>query len=70
LIGIVAIEGIRHIHFVRLWLVGYFLMLDREEARGVMHGTVAAVVVADGTVEQMVAEDAVKGLAPCRVGTL
>src|ERR1700677_4443017 len=63
LVGIVAIEGIRHIHFIGLLLVGDFLMLNREQLGGVMYRAVAVVVVADRTVEQMVAEDAVKGLA-------
>ena len=67
LVGIVAVEGIGHIHFIGLGLVGDLLMLDREQLGGVMHGAVAVVVVADRAVEQMIAEDAVKGFALRRV---
>ncbi len=69
LVGIVAIEGIGHIHFIGLGLVGDFLMLDCEQLGGVMHGAVAVVVVADRAVEQMIAEDAVKGFALRRIRT-
>jgi hypothetical protein len=63
LIWIVAVEGIGHIHFVGLRLVGNCLVLDMKEFGCVMHGTVAVVVVANGTVKQMVTEDAVKSFA-------
>ena len=67
LVGIVAIEGIGHIHFIRLGLVGDLLVLNCEQLGGVVHGAVAVVVVADRAVEQMVAEDAIEGFALRRV---
>ena len=45
-------------------------MLDLEHGRGVVHGAVAVVVVADGAVEQVIAEDAIEGLALGGVGAL
>ena len=51
------------IHFIGLGLVGNLLMLDVEQRGGVVHRAVAVVVVADRAVEQMIAEDAVKGFA-------
>ena len=63
LVGIVAVEGIGHIHFVWLRLVRDRLMFDVEKASSVVHGTVAVVVVAHRAVEQVIAEDAVKCFA-------
>src|ERR1700749_2374062 len=70
LIGIVSIEGIRHVHFVGFRLVWNLLMLDLQEARRVVHGAVSVVVVANRAVEQMIAENAVKCFSSCRVRTL
>ena len=42
---------------------GTLLMLDVEQVGGVVDGAVAVVVVADGAIEQVVAEDAVEGFA-------
>src|SRR5438105_544834 len=70
LVGIVPIEGIGHIHFVWLRPVWSLLMFNVEEGGGVVHGAVAVVVVADRTVEQMVAKDAVKGFVSRRICTL
>ena len=67
LVGIVAVEGIGHIHFVGLGLVGDLLVLDCEQLGGVVHGAVAVVVVAHRAVEQVIAEDAVEGFALRRI---
>src|ERR1700722_3065159 len=69
LVRIVAVEGIRHVHFVGLRLVGNLLMLDREHFGGVMYCAVPVVVVADRAVEQVVAKDAIEGFALRRVCT-
>ena len=63
LVGIVAIEGIGDVHLVRLGLERDMLVLDGEQLRGVVDRAIAVVVVADGAVEQVVAEDAVERLA-------
>ncbi len=63
LIGVVAVEGIRHVLLVRLWRVRPGLMLYVQFFGGVVDGAVAIVVVADGAVEHVVLEDAVEGLA-------
>ena len=44
-------------------------MLYPEKDRGVMHCTVAVIVVADRTVEQMIPENAVKGFSLRHVRT-
>ena len=63
MIGIVAVEGIGHVHFIRLGLVSNFLVLDVKKLGRVMHRAVTVVVIADRAVEQMIAEDPVKGFA-------
>src|SRR5579871_1833953 len=69
LAGIVAVEGIGHIHCVRLWLEWNFLVFHAKKLGGVMHRTVAVVVVADRAIEQMIAEYAVKSLSLRRIRT-
>ena len=56
LVGIVAIEGIGHIHFIWLGLVRNLLVFHLKELCRVVHGAVAVVVVANCAVEQMIAE--------------
>src|SRR5256885_16534342 len=51
LIGIVTIEGISVIDFVRLRSERDSLMLNGEQLRGVMNSAIAIVVVADRAVE-------------------
>ena len=63
LVRIVAIEGVGYIHFIWLGLVGDLLVLNCEQVGGVVHGAVAVVVVANRTVEHVVAEDAIEGFA-------
>ena len=60
LIGIVAIERIRVIDFVGLRSKRDSLMFNGQQFRGVMHGAIAIVVVADRAVEQVVTENAIK----------
>jgi hypothetical protein len=62
LIGIVAIERIRVINFVRLRSKRDLLMFDGQQLGRVMDSTIAVVVVANRAVEQVVAENAIKCL--------
>ena len=62
LIWIVSIEGIGEVFLVGFGLVGNFLMFDCKQFCRVMYGAVAVVVVADGAIEQVVAEDAIECL--------
>jgi hypothetical protein len=64
LVGVVPIERIRRIHRESFWFEGGFLMLDGQEFGGVVNRAVAVIVVADRTVEQVVAQDSVEGLPP------
>jgi hypothetical protein len=62
LAGIVAIEGIGHIHFVRLWREGMLLMLNIERKSRIVDAAIFVIVVADRAVEHVIAENHVKGL--------
>src|SRR5262249_12739938 len=66
----VAIEGIGRVDREGLRPEGRLLALDVQQLRGVVDGGAAGAVVADGEVEQVVAEDAVEGLAARGVGAL
>src|ERR1700682_5313834 len=70
LLRIVAVEGIRMILFVRLGMIGNGLMLDAQQSFRVVNGAVSVVVVAHGTVENVIGENAVKRLALRRSGYL
>src|SRR5580698_10527543 len=68
LIWVVEIEGIGYIDFIRLCLVRNRLVLDGKQRSGVMDSTVAVVVIADGAIQHVIAEDTVKCLALRCVG--
>src|SRR5712664_3007842 len=63
LLRVVAVEGIGMILFVRLGMIGSGLMFDGQHSFGVVNGAVSVVVVAHGAVENVIGENAVKGLA-------
>src|SRR5712692_11159403 len=62
LIGIVAIERIRVIDFVRLRSKRDSLMFDGQQLGGVMDRAIAIVVVANRAVEHVVAENSIECL--------
>src|ERR1017187_4418122 len=62
LIGIVAVKRIAVVDLVRLLLKRVALVIDGEQFGGVMDRTIAVVVVANRTVELVVAENAVERL--------
>ena len=69
LVGIVAIKWICRVHFVGLCPEWDGLVLDAEKLGGVMDRAVAVIIVADGAVEQVIAENPVErfplsGLCP------
>lgn len=64
---IVPIEGIGHIHFIWLGPEGSLLMLNFEKARSVVYRTVAIIVVADGAVEKVIAENSIEGFTLSRL---
>ena len=68
LVGVVAIEGVGEVLLVGLGLVGNGLVLHVEVCDGVVDGAVLVVVIADGAVEEVVAEDAIEGFALGGVG--
>jgi hypothetical protein len=71
LAGVITIEGIAEVTFIRFRLKWVLLMLNGEHFRGVMHGAVTIVVVADSAIELMIAQNAIEGLPPrgeCRLG--
>src|SRR4051794_27526802 len=51
LVWIVSIKWIRRVHLIRFGFEWDFLMLNRQELRGVMDGAVAVIVVAHRAVE-------------------
>ena len=67
LVGIVAVEGIGNICFIRLGLVRDFLVLDMKKPGGVVNRAVSVAVVADRAIEQVVAENPVKRFALGRI---
>ena len=60
LVGIVAVERVRVIDLVRFRSERYFLVLDGQQFRGVMDDAIAVVVVADGAVQHVVAQNAIE----------
>src|SRR5262249_11337484 len=60
---VVAVKGISRIDRVRLFFEWYGLVFDCEEFGGVVDGAIAVVVVTDGAVKQMIAQDAIEGLS-------
>jgi hypothetical protein len=63
LIGIVAIERIRIVNFVRLGTKGDLLMLDTQQPGGVMDRAVSITVVADSAIQKMIAKNAIECFA-------
>ena len=63
LLRVVAIEGVGAVLLVGLGRVGGGLVFYVEVCGGVVDGAVLVVVIADGAVEEMVAEDAIEGFA-------
>ena len=59
LVGIVTVKGIRQVDAIRLRLVRNFLVFDGEKSGGVVDRAVAVAVVADGAIQEMIAEDTV-----------
>src|SRR5437879_1525347 len=57
LIGIVPIKGIGRIDRVRFVFEGSVLMLDSKELGGVMDRAVPVVIIADGAVKLVIAEN-------------
>src|SRR5437868_6912210 len=62
LVRIVSVKWVRIIDFIRLRLERNLLMLDGEKFGGVVNGAVAVVIVTDGAVEHVVAQDLVESL--------
>ncbi len=54
--------------FVRLGMIGNGLVFDGQHSFGVVNGAVPVVVVAHGAIENVIGENAVKGLALGRAG--
>jgi len=67
LVGIVAVEGVGVVLRIRLVRERARLVLYVKLRRGVVHGAVLIVVIADRAVEHVVLKDAVEGLALCNV---
>ncbi len=70
LVGVVAVEGVGVVLGVGFGGVGADLVFYVENGSGVVDGAVLVVVVADRTVEHVVLEDAVEGLALGHVGEI
>ena len=64
LAGIVAIERFGHFHFVRFVRERMVLFRSVQFERCVMNSTVLIVVVADGAIEHVVAENHIECLGP------
>src|SRR5882672_11164984 len=61
LIWIVAVKWVRVVHFVRFRLERNLLMLDGHQLGRVVHRTIPVVIVADGAVKHVVAQNTVEG---------
>src|SRR5271168_4373792 len=68
LAGIVAIEGIGHIHFIWFWLEGTLLVLNIQCQGSVVDPAIFIVVVADSAVEHMIAQNDVEGFGTGGLG--
>jgi hypothetical protein len=68
LVGIVTVEGICVVDFVRLGLERDLLVLNGQQFCRVVYCAISIVVVADGAVEHVITKDAVKRLLPSRMG--
>src|SRR6478736_10362901 len=69
LVRIVAIKGIRSVHWIRLWPERDFLMFYGQEFCRVVDRAIPVVVVANRAVEHVVAENPVKRLPLRGVGS-
>src|ERR1700736_1440484 len=63
LVGVVAIEWVGIVDWVRLGTIRYLLMVDSQQFRCVMNRAVAVVVVANSTVEKVIPKNAVERFA-------
>src|ERR1700687_3231920 len=61
LLGVVTVEGVRMILFIRLGVIRNWLMLDAQQSFRVVNGAVSVVVVAYRAVENVIAQNEVKG---------
>src|ERR1700694_140065 len=65
LIGIVAVERIGVVDFVRLGFEWNALVLDGKHLGGVMNHAVTIVVVAYGAIQEVIAQNAIKRFRSC-----
>ena len=61
LAGVVAIERIGHVHFIRLGLEWMLLVLNIQLKCGVVDPAILIVVIADSAVEHVIAKDHIEG---------
>src|SRR5260370_12875476 len=66
LVGVVPIEWVGIVDFIGLRSIRSLLVLNLQQLRCVMNRAVAVVVVANGTVEKVVPQDAVEHFASSR----
>ena len=66
LVRVVPIEGVRVVDFVRFRSIRYLLMFNLQQFGCVVNGAVTVVIIANGTVEKMVAQDPVERFSPGR----
>src|SRR5438105_455190 len=57
LVGIVTVERVRVINLVGLRFEGHALVFDAQHLRGVVYRAVAVIVVADGAIEKVIAQN-------------
>jgi hypothetical protein len=61
LVWIVSVKGIGQVNGIRLWLVRNLLVFDFKKGGSVVNGAAAVVVVADRAIQEVIAQDPVKG---------
>ena len=66
LVGIVPIEGVRVVDFVRFGSIRYLLVFDLQQFGCIMNGAVTVIIVANRAVEKVVAQDPVERFSPGR----
>src|SRR6266849_5431719 len=70
LLRVVTVEGVRVILFIGLRMIRNRLMFNVQQSFRVVNGAVSVVVVAHGAVENVIAENAIKGLSLRSAGLL
>src|SRR6266404_2474827 len=63
LLRVVAIEGVGVILFVGLCVIWNGLVFDSQQFLGVVNGAVSVVVVADGAVENVIAQNPIERIS-------